>query len=119
MAAPRCDSNTSPDQNGDFVVEDVLSRCSVGSVNPEFRHLLTVLESHFVHSHGIDAVVELRLCGTCSKSISKSASEVTDLSNVDGDIGIKGARRDGEWMPLLARYGRNIEEQPLSRLVFH
>lgn len=50
---PGSDTNTGTDEHGDFVLENVLGRCSVRSVDAERRHLLAVLKSDFVHAHGV------------------------------------------------------------------
>lgn len=99
--SPRSNTNTSSDEDSNFVLKDILSRSSIGAVNTQSRHLLAVLQSDFVHTHGVNTVVELGLSGTSTESVSQLAGEVTDLANVDGDIGIERARGDGEGVPLV------------------
>lgn len=80
---PGCDSDTCADEDGDFVVEDVFGGCSVWTVDAEFGHGLTVLESDFVHAVLVDAVVQFGLGGSGSECITESAGEVSDLTDVD------------------------------------
>jgi hypothetical protein len=102
--SPGGDADTCADEDGDFVVEDVFRGSTVGAVNAELRHLLSVLESDFVHAVGVDAIVELGLGGTGTEGVSEGAGEVTDLADVDGDVGVEWAGGDGKGMPLLAGY---------------
>lgn len=81
--SPGGDTDTSTDQNSDFILKDVFGGSSVGSVNAKSRHLLAILQSDLVHTHRVDAVVKLGLSSTSTKGISQLASEVTDLSNMD------------------------------------
>lgn len=114
---PGRDTNSGSDQHGDFIVEDVFSGCSIGAVDPETRHLLAVLQCHFIHAHGINALIELRLSTTCSRGITQSTGEISDLSDVNGHIGVERAGCDGEGVPLVFRNRRHLEEQPLTGLV--
>lgn len=118
-SSPGSNTDTGSDENGDFVVEDILSWCSVGTVDLDLRHLLSVLESDFVHAHGVNIIVKLGLSGSGSKSVTESAGEVSNLSDVDGDIRIEWTGSNGKWMPLLLGNAGNLDEQPLSRLVLH
>lgn len=54
---PRGDADTRADEDGDFVLEHVLRGGTVGSVDSQHRHLLSVLQGHLVHAHGINALV--------------------------------------------------------------
>lgn len=101
-SGPGGDADAGADEDGDFVVEDVFGGGAVGAVDAESRHLLPVLEGHFVHPVGVDAVVELGLGGTGAEGVSEGAGEVTDLADVHGDVGVEWAGGDGKWMPLLA-----------------
>jgi hypothetical protein len=116
---PGCDTNTGTDEDSNFVLKDILSGGSVGSVNLETGHLLAVLERNLVHAHGVKFIVQLRLRLSSTKSIGKSAGEVTDLADVDGDIWVVGARSNRKWMPLVVADFRAVEEEPLSWLVPH
>lgn len=116
---PRRDTNTSTDENRDFILKHVLSGSSIGSVDTESGHLLAVLKSNFVHAHGVELVVKLGLRLTRAKSISKSASEISNLSDVDGNVRIVGARGDCEWVPLVVADFWAVKEQPLAGLVLH
>ncbi len=40
---PRGNTNTSTDENSDLVFEDIFSWCSVGTINADFGHNLSVL----------------------------------------------------------------------------
>ena len=117
-SGPWGNSNTGTDQDGDFVVKDVFGWCSVWSVDADGGHFLSVLESNFVDCVGV-LVVEFCLGVACSESVSESTSEISYLTDVDGDVGVKWAGGDGKWMPLLCGDGRDVKEEPLSRLVFH
>lgn len=68
--SPGGNTDTSTDKNSDFILKDVFGGSSVGSVNSKSRHLLTVLQSDLVHTHRVDAVVELGLSSTRTKGIS-------------------------------------------------
>lgn len=54
-----------------------------------------------------------------AKRVGEGASEVTDLADVDGDVGVVRAGCDREGMPLVVADFRAVEEQPLSGLVLH
>jgi hypothetical protein len=116
---PGCDTNTGTDEDGDFVLEDVLSGRSVRSVNLEAGHLLTVLQRNFVHAHGVKLVVQLGLRLSSTKSIGKSAGKVTDLADVDRDVRVVGAGGNRKWMPLVVADLWAVQEKPLSWLVPH
>ena len=116
---PGRDTDTGTDEDCDFVLEDVLCRGSVGTVNAESGHLLTVLKRNLVHAHGVELVVKLGLRLTSAESISKSAGEITDLTDVNRNVRVIGAGGNGKWMPLVVTDIRAVEEKPLSRLVLH
>ena len=116
---PGCDTDTRTDEHSDFVFEDILSGSAIGSINAECWHPLAVLQCDFIHAHGIELIVHLGLRLSGTKRISESASEVTDLTDVDGNIRVVRARSDGERMPLVVANFRAVQEQPLSRLVLH
>lgn len=59
--SPGCDADTSTDEDGDFVLENVFGWSTVWAVDLERRHLLAVLKRDLVHAHGIKLIVELRL----------------------------------------------------------
>ena len=117
--SPGCDANTSANKDGYLVVEYIFGGSTVGAINAEFWHGLAVLESYFVHPIGIDVIVELGLGGSGSESVTKVPSKVSDLSNVDGDVGVERTRGDREGMPLLAGDGGYVEEEPLTSFVLH
>jgi len=116
---PRRHTDTGSDQHGDFVLEDILGGCSVRAVDAKSRHLLPVLQGDFIHAHGIKGLQFLCLGRTTTQSITKCASEVPDLSDVNTDIWIKGARGDGKGMPLRVRDLRALQEEPLASFVLH
>lgn len=116
---PRCYTNTSTDEDSDFVLEDVFCGGSIGSIDLEAGHSLAVLKRNLVHAHGVELIVQLRLRLSGTKSIGKSASKVTNLADVDGDVGVVGARCDRKGMPLVVADLRAVEEEPLSWLVLH
>jgi hypothetical protein len=78
-----------------------------------------MLKGDLVHAHRVELVVELGLRLTSAESIGKRAGEVTDLTDVDGDVVVVRARGDGKGMPLVVTDFRAVEEEPLSRLVLH
>lgn len=114
---PRGDTNTSTDEDGDFVLKYVLSGSTIRSINTESGHLVTVLKSDFVHAHGVDIIVELGLSSTSTKSITQFAGKVSNLTDVDRHIGVEWARSDREWMPLVLGERRHLDEKPLASLV--
>lgn len=116
--SPGRDADASADQDGDFVLEDVLGGGSVRSVDAKTRHLLAILQCYFVHAHGVYAIVELCLRATSACCVTEGASEISDLSYVYGHVGVEGAGRDCERVPLVFGDGRNLQEEPLASLVF-
>lgn len=114
---PRCHTDTSTDQNSDFVLEHILSRSSVWTIDAELGHLLAVTERNLIHAHGVQVVVELRLGLTSAERICESTGKVTNLADMHGNVGIKWAGSDGERMPLVLRNARHVEEEPLASLV--
>lgn len=50
---PGGDADAGTDEDGDFVLEDVLGGGAVGPVNEELGHFLAVLEGDFVHSERV------------------------------------------------------------------
>src|SRR5215469_3775175 len=90
-ACPGCDTDSCANQNSDFIVEDILGRCTKRSIDFYFWHLLGSVEHDFVHSHAIEFVVEFGLRLTGTYRISQSACEISHLSNMHRNIGIEGA----------------------------
>ncbi len=41
--SPGCNTDTGADEDGDFIVKDIFSRCSVGAVDADVGHDLSVL----------------------------------------------------------------------------
>lgn len=101
-SSPGCDTDTGSDEDGDLVVEDVFGGGTVRAVDAKKGHLLAVLERDFVHTAWVDAVIELGLRGPSSEGVTELPGEVTDLADVNGDVGVKGAGCNGKRMPLLA-----------------
>ena len=118
-AGPWRDADAGADEDGDFVVEDVFGWGSVRSVDADSRHCLTVLECDLVHAHGIEAFELFGLEGAGAEGVSESAGKVADLSDVDGDVGVVRAGSDGEWVPLVAGDGGDVDKEPLSCFVPH
>lgn len=116
---PGCDADTCANQDGDFVLEDVFGGGTVRTVDAQGGHLLAVLQRDFVHAQRVELVVELALGLTGTKGVSKGASEVTDLADVDRDVRVVGAGCDGERMPLVVADFWAVQKQPLSGLVLH
>lgn len=114
---PGSDTNASTDEHSDFVLEYVFGGSSVGSVDTEIGHLLAILQSNLVHSHGVDTVVKLGLGAAGTNRITESAGEVTNLANVNRDVRVEGAGSDGKWVPLVVGDRRHLEEEPLAGLV--
>ena len=107
------------DEHRDLVVEDVLGRRAVGPVDADLGHLLPGLQRHLVHGVGVDGVVLLGLRGPGAEGVAHGSGPVADLAHVDGDVGVEGAGGDGEGVPLLARDGGDVDEEPLAGLVAH
>jgi len=122
----RSDTNTGSDQNGNLDVENILSRGTERTVDADLgktesaagikfhkvstrRCILAFLGAfHGSRGHGSDHR------WADAKTVAKSTCPVTDLSNVDGDIGIFGGRGDGERVPLEAGDFGNLDEKPLA-----
>ncbi len=115
---PRGDADTRADEDGDLVLEYVLRRGTIRSIDSQGRHLLPVLQRHLVHTHGINALVQLGLGGASTDGVAQSSSEVANLSDVDRDVRVVRARGDGKRMPLIAGERRHLQEKPLASLVF-
>ena len=116
---PGRDPDAGADQDGDLVLEHVLGRSAVGSVDADLRHLLPGLERDLVHAHGVHLVVELGLGLACAEGVGEGAGEVADLADVDGDVRVEGAGCDGEGVPLVFGDGGAVDEEPLAGLVLH
>lgn len=110
-------TDTGTDQDGDLVVEHVFGGGAVGPVDLDRGHLLTVLQSDLVHAHGVDSFVQLGLRGSGADRVAQGAGEITDLADVDRDVGVVRAGGDRERMPLVLRNRRQLDEQPLPSLV--
>jgi hypothetical protein len=78
-----------------------------------------MLQRDFVHAHGVQLVVELRLRLTSTESICESAGEITDLTDVHRNVWVVRAGSDGKRMPLVVADLWAVEEKPLSGLVSH
>ena len=116
---PRRDADAGADEHADLVVEDVFRRRAVRAVDADRRHHLALLERDLVHLHRVDGVVLLRLGGAGAERVGHLARPVADLPDVDADVGVEGAGGDGEGVPLLARDGGDVDEEPLPGFVFH
>jgi hypothetical protein len=57
------------------------------------------------------------LGGSRPESVCEVAGEVSELADVDGEVGVKGAGGDGEGVPLLAGDGGAVDEDPLAGFV--
>lgn len=81
---PWSDTNTSTDENSDFVFEDIFCWCSVWSVDAESWHLSTISESDLEHCGGIH-IGEFHSLGvlTSAESLTEISSEVTNLTDVN------------------------------------
>lgn len=115
--SPGSHTDAGSDQDGDFVLEYILSRGTIRSVDPQAWHGLAILKRDLVHSHGVDAFVELGLRATGTDCVTKVLGEIAHLSDVDRDIRVIRARSDGKGMPLILGNRRDLEEEPLASLV--
>jgi hypothetical protein len=100
--SPRCNTNTSTDKDCDFIVKHVLSRGTIGAIDAERWHVLAILECHLVDTRRINTVIQLGLSASGTNGITQCPCEVTDLSNMHGDIRVIRAGCDSKWMPLEA-----------------
>lgn len=116
---PGCDTDTGTNEDGDFVLEDIFGGSSVRAIDADGGHLLPVLQRDLVHAHGIQFVVEFGLRLTSAEVIGKLTGEITNLSDVHGNVGIFQAGCDGKRMPLVVADIGAVEEKPLPRLVLH
>ncbi len=80
--SPWGNTDSSSDEDGNFVVKHVFGGRTVGTVNSESGHLLAVLED-FVHSHGVHAIVEFGLCGSGSEGVTEGTGEISYFTDVD------------------------------------
>lgn len=53
-AGPRCHADAGADEDGNFVVEDVLSGSAVGSINLDLGHFLASLKGDLVDAIGVE-----------------------------------------------------------------
>lgn len=97
---PGSDADAGADEDGDFVVEDVLGGGAVGPVDTEGGHFLAVLQGDFVHAEGVEAFEVFGLRGAAAEGVAEGAGEVADLPDVDADVGIEGTGGDCEGVPL-------------------
>ena len=111
--SPGGDANAGADKDGDLVVEDILSGGAVRAIDTDFGHLAIRLDVHWC------AIKLFIRNGSGTKDIAHSAGPVADLTHVNANVGIEGARCDCEGVPLLLANRRNVDEQPLTSLVFH
>ncbi len=116
---PRRHADARADQHGDFVVKHVFRRRPVRAVDADLGHHLTVLVGDLVHAVGVEDVVFIRLGRPRPQGVAQRPREIPHLPDVNRDVGIEGARRDGEGMPLRGGDGGHVQEQPLPRLVRH
>jgi hypothetical protein len=116
---PGRDADAGADEDGDFVLEDVFCRGAVRAVDAEFGHHLAILQGHFVHSHGVEFVVEVLLFRASAKGGGEGAGEVAYLADVDAYVGVEGAGGDGEGVPFVLGDGGYVDEEPLACLVVH
>lgn len=115
--SPGSDTDTGSDQNSNLIVENVLGRCSVWSIDLQCWHPRAVLYCNLVHSHWVKVGV-LAVVGD-SQDLGELLGEITDLTDMHGNVRVRGTGRDGEWMPLESRDRGNLEEKPLTGLIFH
>ena len=119
----RSDTDTGSDKNGDLDIENVLSRCTVGTINADHGHgavRCSGVELHEVATGGCGRlegrlvldVAELLIILdlTLHRSLGKRSDDgwagantlaeglrpVTDLTNVHRDVRVLGRRRDGK-----------------------
>lgn len=107
------------DEHRDFVFKHVFRRRPVRAVDADLGHDLPLLIGNLVHAVGVESVVFLRLGRPRPERIAQRPGKITDLPNVDRDVRVKRARRDGEGVPLRAGDGWHVQEQPLPGLVRH
>lgn len=113
--SPRSDTNTGSDEDSNLVVKHILSGSSVRAVNSQSRKPLAVLQGNLKLAVGIQVVAEHRR--SSANSLAESLCKVTNLADVNRDIGIRWARGDGKGMPLVLGNFRDVEEEPLAGLV--
>ena len=80
---------------------------------------MTFLESDLVYVHWVEGIVFFCLSWTGAKCVTGCAGPVADLAHVDAYIGVEGAGGYGERVPLLARDGGDVDEEPLAGFVAH
>lgn len=117
--SPRRDSNPSTDEDGNFILKHIFGGCSIGSIDPQRRHLHAVSKCDLVHAHRVETIVFLGLLRTTSEGIPERFGEISHLANMYRDIWVERARCDREGMPLVTRDGRDLQEEPLAGLVLH
>lgn len=122
-------TNTSTDENSDLGVEDILSGSTIGTINAndgqgagvgvgiKFDEITTAEGGlGIVLLRGLEGGSSegLNDRGTSADTFTKTLSPVTNLTDVDGNIGIFRGRGDGEGVPLPARDVGNLDEEPLA-----
>lgn len=124
-------TDTSTDQDGDLAVEHILGGSTEGTIDSDGGELrsTSVLELDEVTTDTDGGLVVLLSTlhgsrghgsndrGANTETVTKGASPVTDLADVNGNVGVFRGRGDGERMPLEARELRNLEEEPLASSV--
>ena len=105
---PRRDADAGADEDGNLVFKDVFRGRTVRAVDAQARHLGAGLQRDFVHAVWIDLVIEFGGCRAGADGIGQCASKVSGLAHMHADVGVKGAGRDGEWMPLMGGHFRTV-----------
>lgn len=116
---PRGDANASADEHRDLILEDVFRWGTVRSIDAELGHHLSILQGYFVHAHRVKTFQVCGLRGATSQCVTEGSSEVTNLADVNADIGVEGTGGDGERVPLGAGDVGDLEKDPLSCFILH
>jgi len=125
-------TDTSSNQDGNFSIENILRRGTIRSINANLREGRS---SGRVDLNKIATRNNTKICvlftsfdsslghlgnsvRTDTKTVTQGASEVSNLTDVNGNIRILGSRGDGERMPLELGNLWYLEEHPLTRSIF-
>lgn len=118
-ARPGCDTDPRPDQDGDLIVEDVLSRSSVGPVDADRRHRLVLLQGDFVDPGRVKRVKLFGLSRPATQSVTKCSGPVAHLADMDANIWVLRARGNSKRMPLGRADAGYIDQKPLAGFIPH
>jgi hypothetical protein len=112
----RRDTNTSTNEHSNFELEDVFRGGAEGTVNVDTGKDLA--QCNFVAVFAFPTLFIRLLFGVAAQSFAEGFGEVTDHTDVDGDVVFFGGAGERERVILPDRHFGAAQEDVLFRLVF-